>query len=529
MAICCNRRGVWTEHLTRHISSCLHACLTKSHVTLAQGVLRVMSSMFDAPVCLISLRLSTLHSSQSLSSSTSSSWSSSSLSMWVGSERIPLCASANEESDSLVNNAPLTQEREDRAARKGKWSPRGTGMTVLTYPGMRPGNRQGWWERLIFRWNERQLTLDKTVGFRVWWHTQGLGELLLDQGWGPQKWLRGRYRLGHRPVVLFCYQCGETAQCTVRPSSGHWEGLCGMGPLKELSSGDDAHFGWKGGRPWVRLDVGRVRSESPKTISDQKMVGTHTLGKGQLCWATKQSRYRQHKSTSSPIQQCVLAKWINIQRPQTHGKRRLSGVQMPSISWIGPNRRRANGIRVDTFPRIHNITDPRWDSEKWCTKCSMNLCSSQVESSSCQCTMTLYVEIKKTKNYVLRILPLWQDMQKDSFTDIGHFYDLEQKRNGYRGEMMSLNTCCSTSVKADIPYSVEQVLCDEELCEEKKVENCLHTSVVTHKLLKWFFALLFPSISSLFTEQWRICVKNWPSRISDCLVSTEKTVAEDTP
>ena len=28
--------------------------------------------------------------------------------MWVGLERIPLCASTNEESDSLVNNAPLT-------------------------------------------------------------------------------------------------------------------------------------------------------------------------------------------------------------------------------------------------------------------------------------------------------------------------------------------------------------------------------------------------------------------------------------
>ena len=28
--------------------------------------------------------------------------------MWVGSERIPLCASASEESDPLVNNAPLT-------------------------------------------------------------------------------------------------------------------------------------------------------------------------------------------------------------------------------------------------------------------------------------------------------------------------------------------------------------------------------------------------------------------------------------
>ena len=34
--------------------------------------------------------------------------------------------------------------REDWAARVGKWSPRGTGMTVLTYPGMRPDNRQGW-------------------------------------------------------------------------------------------------------------------------------------------------------------------------------------------------------------------------------------------------------------------------------------------------------------------------------------------------------------------------------------------------
>ena len=28
--------------------------------------------------------------------------------MWVGSERSTLCASANDESDSLVNNAPLT-------------------------------------------------------------------------------------------------------------------------------------------------------------------------------------------------------------------------------------------------------------------------------------------------------------------------------------------------------------------------------------------------------------------------------------
>ena len=64
--------------------------------------------MCHAPVCLISLRpsLRTLH--LSLPSSTSSSLSFTSSSMWIGSEQNLLCASANEESGPLVNNAPLT-------------------------------------------------------------------------------------------------------------------------------------------------------------------------------------------------------------------------------------------------------------------------------------------------------------------------------------------------------------------------------------------------------------------------------------
>ena len=50
---------------------------------------------------------------------------------------------------------------------------------------VRPGNRQGWWKRSIFRWNGRQLTLDKTVGSRVWWHTQGSSwRPASDLGWG---------------------------------------------------------------------------------------------------------------------------------------------------------------------------------------------------------------------------------------------------------------------------------------------------------------------------------------------------------
>ena len=63
---------------------------------------------------------------------------------------------------------------------KGKWPPRGTGNRhappILE---VRPGNRQGWWKRSKFRWDERQLTLDMTVG------TQGSrGRPALDLGWG---------------------------------------------------------------------------------------------------------------------------------------------------------------------------------------------------------------------------------------------------------------------------------------------------------------------------------------------------------
>ena len=60
-------------------------------------------------------------------------------------------------------------------------------------------------------------------------------------------------------------------------------------------------------------------------------------------------------------------------------------------------------------------------------------------------------------------------MQENSRTVIGQFLDLDQKRSStehvrtHRMEsgMMSLNTCCSTLAKADIPYSVDPVLWKE--------------------------------------------------------------------
>ena len=62
----------------------------------------------------------------------------------------------------------------------------------------------------------------------------------------------------------------------------------------------------------------------------------------------------------------------------------------------------------------------------------------------------------------------------------------------------------------NFPCSVDPVLSNEDRCEAKELENCLFTSVVIQIQSKWSFARLFPSISSVSTELWRICVTNWP-------------------
>ena len=40
---------------------------------------------------------------------------------------------------------------------------------------VRQGDKQGLWKRSTLRWDGRQLSLDKTVGFRVWRHSQSFG------------------------------------------------------------------------------------------------------------------------------------------------------------------------------------------------------------------------------------------------------------------------------------------------------------------------------------------------------------------
>ena len=125
------------------------------------------------------------------------------------------------------NTSSEPQRRENRAARKGKWSPRGTGTTFLTYPcPSQPcfGGSKGC-ARVTGKAGENGQHSGEMDSISPWtrpsapWCGDTLKALASDQrsikgGDRPRRRLQGRHRLDHRPVVLLR---AETARCTVRP------------------------------------------------------------------------------------------------------------------------------------------------------------------------------------------------------------------------------------------------------------------------------------------------------------------------
>ena len=120
---------------------------------------------------------------------------------------------------------------------------------------MRQGNRQGFWKRSTFRKKKkgRQLTLDKTVGSRVWWHTQGLSEWKVSvRSKVVIVFKKSRYRLGHRLVVT--PRRRRTAQGTVQaPRKSH--GNCSLWSER--------------GRPWS-LSLKRCLREADGPTKDPR-------------------------------------------------------------------------------------------------------------------------------------------------------------------------------------------------------------------------------------------------------------------
>ena len=186
------------------------------------------------------------------------------------------------------NTSSETQRRENRAAREGKWPLRGMGTTVLTYPGSAPRKQA----RLVktvtiqVKW-AAVLTLDKTVGSRVWRHTQLFGgRPTSDLGWGSsskRRRLRGRYRLVHRMVVVLRT---ETAHSTVRPTQGQESVL--RPPFRAL--------------PSVIVDTEKVLREADGSV-ELVVVRPHADGKLFAPWVLLESRsgepVRSPKNTSA--------------------------------------------------------------------------------------------------------------------------------------------------------------------------------------------------------------------------------------
>ena len=151
---------------------------------------------------------------------------------------------------------------------------------------VRPGNRQGWWKRSTFRWNGRQLTFDKTVGSRVWWHTQGSGgRPASDLGWGSSsKTAPGSLSTGspagrtppHGDGSMYS-QANVRAGKVLRPIRALPSVIVDTEKVLREADGAvgraalPAHFGWKGDRPGVRLErqTGEpVRSPKNKSHSN---------------------------------------------------------------------------------------------------------------------------------------------------------------------------------------------------------------------------------------------------------------------
>ena len=74
--------------------------------------------------------------------------------------------------------------------------------------------------------------------------------------------------------------------------------------------------------------------------------------------------------------------------------------------------------------------------------------------------------------------------------------------------IISRTRCCWNSQKADILFSVQRLHCPGVLSRAKDMENCQYTSLQIIQQLKQFFAILFLSISSVSTEEWRTYVTN---------------------
>ena len=240
-------------------------------------------------------------------------------------------------------------------------------------------------------------------------------------------------------------------------------------------------------------------------------LSSQFLEKGRLCWLTKAVQLSTAKSL------CVLRFSVVHGKNQwksrkAHGRRNSIGLWIhPNVENFWSNRRGADGVRVEKFPRIHSqwkILAEIQNMMNWTTLWTWAI------------PRTNYLHVNKQRQCMKRKrkrrilyceLKIAADYAKNRARTLVVSWAWIRERNGYgtrtctnrmENGIESLRTWCSASVKADTPCYVDPVLWNEEIWMKSKGEGKLSfISVATTTPLNWFFARSSPSISSVSTEQ----------------------------
>ena len=153
---------------------------------------------------------------------------------------------------------------------------------------------------------------------------------------------------------------------------------------------------------WIQL-IGKILHENNHLWSMMKKSSVSLARKG---FRLLRFCVMSWKGESEPNIKCCLAKAVGLVQ-------RFITMQNSGHNW-----RRADGIRVEYFPRIHHIAArPTKSKSSWTKWATQN--NSKDELSSCRCSMTSFGEWKTMSRNVLLIPHLCLYSQKDFQQDVG--------------------------------------------------------------------------------------------------------------
>ena len=180
--------------------------------------------------------------------------------------------------------------------------------------------------------------------------------------------------------------------------------------------------------------------------------------------------------------------------------------------------RHADCVRVENIPRIHDVGHPRRDSKNWWKSIQYESEYSTAESSSCQCIITLYGEKTETQRMYSEFFwsfKICSPVSLRSLVILGTWIREEMGRELFRWTRRKFEQNCrndDTPIKYRIwslTFFEHPVPLKEESWTAKNMAKSLHNSTIMEETLTCFSARWFLSISSVSTEPWQICAKNW--------------------